>query len=90
MAAVCTVDVLEVEDVDDAIDDDEFVRCSDFFCGINMRETSSALIDANVPAFGLEAFHPNLDMGWKLGGEATTVVIGTAGWITFHSERQYL
>ena len=55
-----------------------------------MRETSSALIEANVPAFGLAAFQPNLDMGWKLGGEATAVVIGTSGCTDFPNTLQRL
>jgi len=69
--------VVEVEDEElvDEIDDEEFVRCTVFLCGINIRETSSELIEFKPPDGALE-FHPSRGIAWKLGGDATAVVMG--------------
>lgn len=41
---------------------------------MNIRDTSSALIELSPPE-GLPLFHPRRGNDWKLGGEATAVVI---------------
>ena len=73
----CTVDVDAVEDADEFEDndEDELVLCTFFLCGINIRETSSALMEFSPPVEG-PLFHPNRG---KLGGEATAVVIEKVG-----------
>jgi hypothetical protein len=63
----------EVE-LDDDTDEDEFVLCTVFLCGMNIRDTSSALIEFN-PFGAAPLFHPSRGSDWKLGGEATAVVI---------------
>jgi hypothetical protein len=59
----CDVDKVEVEEFEDDTEDDEFARCTLFRCGMNIRETSSALIEFKPPAPPLLLFHPNLDNG---------------------------
>ena len=73
----CTVDVDAVEEADEFEDndEDELVLCTFFLCGINIRETSSALMEFSPPVEGL-LFHPSRG---KLGGEATAVVIEEVG-----------
>lgn len=41
---------------------------------MNIRDTSSALIEFSPPGAG-PLFHPSRGKDWKLGGEATAVVI---------------
>lgn len=65
--------VLEDEDVVDDIDDDEFVRCGPLR-DMNIRVTSSALIEFSPPWTPLPVFHPNRGRGSKLGGDATAVI----------------
>lgn len=68
-----TVDV-EDEDEDEASEDEEFVLCR-FFRGMNIRETSSALIDVSAPCPLLPAeYHPRRGPDCTLGGEATAVM----------------
>lgn len=64
-----------MDEFEEDIEDDEFVLCTLFRCGMNIRETSSALIELRPPVPPLLLFQPSLDNGWKLGGEATAVVI---------------
>jgi hypothetical protein len=61
----CEEDIVEVDDdeAEDAIEDDEFVLCTLFRCGMNIRDTSSALIEFRPPAPALLLFHPSLDSG---------------------------
>ncbi len=73
---VCGGAMVEVDEFEEDIEDDEFVLCTLFRCGMNIRETSSALIESRPPVPPLLLFQPSLDNGWKLGGEATAVVIG--------------
>lgn len=74
-ALAVAVDVEEAVEEDDAIDEDELVRWMPLFWGRNMRETSSAFIDVNPPGAPAPAFQPSRDSDWKLGGEATAVVM---------------
>ena len=67
---VAAEDVEDIDEVDD-IEEEELARCG-IFRGINMRVTSSALIEFKPPWPPLPAFHPS--RGWKLGGEATAVI----------------
>jgi hypothetical protein len=71
---VFTVVAVDETELDDDTDEDEFVLCTVFLCGINIRDTSSALIEFN-PFGAAPLFHPNRGSDWKLGGEATAVVI---------------
>jgi hypothetical protein len=68
-------DIVEVEELFEAIDDDEFDLCMTFLCGINMRDTSSALIELNAPWRLFAPFQPSLGNDWRLGGDATAVVM---------------
>ena len=61
VVTVVLVDAEEADELVDAKEDDEFVRCMAFLGGINMRETSSALIETKFPDPGLEAFQPSRD-----------------------------
>lgn len=65
--------VLEDEDVVDDIDEDEFDRCGPLR-DMNIRVTSSALIELSPPGAPLPVFHPNRGRGSKLGGDATAVI----------------
>ena len=68
----------DVELVDDT-DEEEFVLCTVFLGGMNIRDTSSALIEFNP--FGLVLlFHPSRGSDWKLGGDATAVVMELVIW----------
>lgn len=72
---VCTDDaeMVEFEDADEAIEEDEVVRCA-AFRGMNIRETSSALMEFMPFGAPLGALHPAREMGWKFGGGATAVI----------------
>jgi hypothetical protein len=72
----CEADIVEVDEFDDDSEEEEFVLCTLFRCGMNILDTSSVLIEFMPPVPPLLLFHPSLDKGWKLGGEATAVVIG--------------
>lgn len=61
-------------ELDDDTDEDEFVLGTVFLGGMNIRDTSSALIEFN-PFGAAPLFHPSRGSDWKLGGEATAVVI---------------
>lgn len=63
----------EDEDEDDAREEDELVRCT-LFRGMNIRVTSSALIELSPPCPPLPVFHPSRGRDWKLGGDATAVI----------------
>ena len=62
--------VEEDEDVDEIVDDEEFVRCA-LLRGIKILVTSSALMESS-PCVSLEEFH--LGNGCKVGGDATAVI----------------
>lgn len=62
---------MEAEDVEEATDEDELVRCADFR-GWNILDTSSALIVVNPPCAPLPLPHRGKD--WRLGGDATAVI----------------
>lgn len=80
LEGVCEAEMVEVEEFDEDMEHDEFVLCTVFRCGVNIRDTSSALMELKPPPPPLLPplllFHPSLDNGWKLGGDATAVVIG--------------
>lgn len=68
---------VEDEDEDEAKDDEELVLCR-FFRGINIRDTSSALIDVSAPCPPLPAeYHPRRGPDCTLGGDATAVMSKT-------------
>lgn len=71
---------MELDEFEEDIEDDEFVLCTVFRCGMNIRETSSALIEFRPLCPPPLLFQPSLDNGWRLGGEATAVVIGQIRW----------
>ena len=52
-----TVELVEVEE---AIDEEELVRCMFLGRGMNIRDTSSVLIPFNPPCEALPVFHPSL------------------------------
>ena len=62
-----------MDDDDDAIDDEELVLCT-LFLGMNILDTSSALIGLSPPCPVLLEFHPSRGNDWKLGGDATAVM----------------
>jgi hypothetical protein len=67
---------VDVEDEDefDAKDEEEFVLCK-FFRGMNIRDTSSALIDVSAPCPPLpDEYHPRRGPDCTLGGDATAVM----------------
>lgn len=66
---------VDVEELEDDIEEEELVLWGPFLCGINMRDTSSALIELNPPLAPLPPFQPSLGSDWKLGGDATAVVM---------------
>jgi len=72
--------MVELDEFEEDIEDDEFVLCTVFRCGMNIRETSSALIEFRPLCPPPLLFQPSLDNGWRLGGEATAVVIGQIRW----------
>lgn len=76
--------VLEEEDVVDDIDDDEFVRCG-LLRDMNIRVTSSALIEFRPPWAQSPVSHPNRGRGSKLGGDATAVIgeVSTQGVVQY-------
>jgi hypothetical protein len=51
-------ETVDVDDDDDAIDDDELVLCTPFL-GMNILDTSSALIGLSPPCPVLLEFHPS-------------------------------
>jgi hypothetical protein len=55
-------EMVELDEVVEDIEDDEFVLCTLFRCGMNIRDTSSALIEFRFPA-PLLLFQPSLDSG---------------------------
>lgn len=59
------VEVVVADDEDDAIEDieEEELDLSGTFLGMNMRVTSSGLIDVNPPCVLLPEFHPNRGSG---------------------------
>jgi hypothetical protein len=58
----CGEDMVELDEVEEDIEDDEFVLCTVLrCCGMNIRETSSAFIEFKFPAPPLLLFHPSLD-----------------------------
>jgi hypothetical protein len=59
----CEEDMVELDEVVEDIEDDEFVLCTLFRCGMNIRDTSSALIEFRFPAPPLLLFQPSLDSG---------------------------
>lgn len=61
---------MEDEEEDEVVDDEEFVRCA-LLRGINIRVTSSALMES-IPSPLLFELH--LGSGCKLGGDATAVI----------------
>lgn len=65
----------EDEEEDEVVDVEEFVRCA-LLRGINIRVTSSALMES-IPSPLLLELH--LGNGCKLGGDATAV-IGMVFW----------
>lgn len=69
-------EMVDVDEFDEDMEEEELVLWTVFRCGMNIRDTSSALIELIPPLPPLLLFHPSLDKGWKLGGEATAVVIG--------------
>lgn len=81
MFAVCDVSLAEVTVEVEAVEvledreDDELLRVTTFLCGMNIRDTSSVLIAGKPPELLLAPSQPSLDIDWKVGGEATIVVI---------------
>ena len=61
---------MEDDDEDEVVDVEEFVRCA-LLRGINIRVTSSALMES-IPSPLLLELH--LGKGCKLGGDATAVI----------------
>ena len=61
---------MEEDEEDEVVDDEEFVRCA-LLRGINIRVTSSALMES-IPSPLLFELH--LGSGCKLGGDATAVI----------------
>lgn len=69
---------VEVEELGDDIEEEELVLWGPFLCGINIRDTSSALIELKPPLGPPPPFQPSRGRDWKLGGDATAVVIRRA------------
>ena len=69
----CEEDIVDVDEFEEDVEDEELVLCTVFRCGINIRDTSSALIEFMPPVPPLLLFHPYLD---KFGGGATAEIIG--------------
>lgn len=59
---IVEVDVAEDEDAIEDVEEEE-LDLSGTFPGMNMRVTSSALIDVNPPCVLLPEFHPNRGSG---------------------------
>lgn len=72
---LCTeeAEAVELDDEDEAMDDDELERCT-LFLGMNILETSSALIEFKLFGAPLPVLHPDREIAWKLGGAATAVI----------------
>jgi len=56
-------DMVELDEFEEDIEDDELVLCTVFRCGMNIRDTSSALVEFRLPAPPLLLFQPSLDNG---------------------------
>ena len=67
------VDAVDEPEAVEDIDDEEFTLCGPFR-GMNIRVTSSALMEFNPPCALLPEFHPNCGRDWKLVGAATAVI----------------
>lgn len=74
-SVVCVTVAVEFVEALEFNDDEEELLWTVFRCGINIRDTSSVLMAENPPWLVFEPFHPSLGRDWKLGGEATAVVI---------------
>lgn len=68
--------VVDDDELDEAREEDELLLCTALRWGMNMRDTSSVLIAEKLPEFEFPPFQPSRDSDWKLGGEATAVVMG--------------